>query len=157
MRCVLLIVVAAICVTGCGPAMIEPVEVGDAAPHFRLTSLDDQTVASDELQGEVIVLNFWSTSCVNCIAEIEELKHIHDSGKATVGGVALDENTDRIRDLVDKKGVEYQVLIGDQETFERFDGITIPYTLVLDQSRRIREKFNGPMTEAQFEKVLQGI
>jgi peroxiredoxin len=157
MRCIFPVVAAATLLLGCSSPTIEPVELGDAAPDFLLNNLDAQAVASSALQGDVIVLNFWSTSCANCIAEIEELKHIHDSGKATVVGVALDEDPERIRSLVEAKGVEYQILVGDQETFERFDGFTIPYTLVLDQSRKVRKKFYGPMTEAQFEEVLAGI
>lgn len=155
MKWILPISVALASLAGCGAEPYVPVDLGSAAPSFKLDSVTDSgAIASDSLQGDIVVLNFWSTSCLNCIREIDVLKKIHESGKATVVGIALDEDRSRVQNLVDKKGITYQVLIGDQATFERFDGLSIPYTLVLDRSRTVRKKFHGPMSEAQFEDVL---
>lgn len=158
MRFVLLMVAVVLCLAGCGAEPFVPVDLGAAAPSFKLDSITAKTViTSDSLKGDVVVLNFWSTSCVNCLKEIDELNLIHESGRATVVGIVLDDDPQRVQNLVDKKGIKYQVLQGDQEIFERFDGFSIPYTLVLDRSRTVREKFYGPMTKTQFEDVLAKI
>ncbi|HUG70837.1 MAG TPA: TlpA disulfide reductase family protein [Pirellulaceae bacterium] len=159
MRFVVLIMVAVVlCLAGCGSEPFVPVDLGAAAPKFKLDSITAKTViTSDSLKGDIVVLNFWSTSCVNCLQEIEELKLIHESGRATVVGIVLDDDPQRVQSLVDKKGIKYQVLQGDQEIFERFDGFSIPYTLVLDRAQTVREKFYGPMTQTQFEDVLTKI
>lgn len=158
MRSALPSVAVTLCLAGCGSEPFVPVDLGSSAPSFELDSITASTViASESLKGNVVVLNFWSTSCVNCIREIDELKQIHESGRATVVGIALDDNRQRVLSLVDQRGIKYQVLQGDQEIFERFDGFSIPYTLVLDRSLTVREKFYGPMTQTQFESVLAKI
>jgi len=37
-----------------------------------------------------------------------------------------------VRPFVAEKKLEYPVLIGDDATFRRFGGLSLPYTLVLD-------------------------
>lgn len=158
MRFVPLMVALVLCLAGCGAEPFVPVELGAAAPSFKLDGINSQTaVTSESLKGSVVVLNFWSTSCANCLKEIDELKLIHESGRATVVGIVLDDDPERVQSLVDRKGIKYQVLQGDQELFERFDGFSIPYTLVLDGSQTVRKKFHGPMTRTQFEEVLNNI
>src|SRR4051812_31403584 len=81
-------------VVGCGrkPSLM-PLAVGRPAPSFRLVSVaDGQVIRSDILEGEVAVVNFWSTTCSNCMQEIDDLKEIHASGRAQVIGIALDED-----------------------------------------------------------------
>lgn len=144
---------------GCGCyESSSPVAVGETAPTFALMNVaNGDVVKTESLQGEVVVITFWSTTCTNCIREIDQLKSIHASGSAEVVGIALDEDRDRVLSLVKKKGIQYQVLMGGQDTFTRFDGYTIPYTVVLDGQRTIRNKFYGIMTEKQFEEVLSAI
>jgi len=158
MRSVFLMVAVVLCLAGCGSEPFTPVDVGTAAPAFKLESLTaNRALASESLKGKVVVLNFWSTSCAICVREIDELKQIHESGRATVVGIVLDDDSRRVQNFVDKMGIRYPVLQGDQEIFERFDGFSIPYTLVLDSSQTVREKFYGPMTQTQFEEVLNKI
>ena len=154
MRFISPLLVVMLLLAGCSEPYV-PVDLGSTAPTFKLDSVtEDGAFTLDALEGDIVVLTFWSTSCLNCIREIDVLKSIQESGKATVVGIALDEDRDRVQNLIDKKGINYQVLMGDRETFERFDGLSIPYTLVLDRSRTVLKKFHGPMTEEQFDEVL---
>lgn len=145
--------------SGCSaPQGYAPVHVGEAAPAFELIdAASQQSVSNESLEGEVVVLAFWSTSCANCIREMDELNNIHASARAKVIGIALDDDRERVLRLVEKKGVNYQILMGDQETFERFDGYSIPYTIVIDGNRKVRKKFYGKMTAAQFDGVYNAI
>ena len=89
--------------------------------------------------------------------EIPELNAIHESGKAKVVGIALDEDSARVKSVIQDRGISYPVLLGDQDTFERFDGFSIPYTLVLDQTQVVRKRWFGRMSAKDFDEVLQRI
>ena len=144
---------------GCGTKRISiPLDVGHEVPVLELKNVSGgKTFSVGSLKGDIVVLNFWSTTCGVCMQEIDDLKQIHDSGSAKVIGVALDEDPERVRRVIEKRVVKYPVLLGDQATFERFDGYSIPYTLVLDRSQVVLKKFFGRMSEHDLEEVIKAI
>ena len=149
-----------ILLTGCGLSEEEPavIAIGSEAPDFSLTSLDGTTVKSSSLKGSVVVLNFWATWCQPCMGEIPELKKVAASSQAKVVGIALDqEGMKTIKPFVSSHSINYTVLVGDEAVFQRFNGLGIPYTLVLDRSQRIVKIYRGPTTQEAIEQDLQMI
>jgi hypothetical protein len=53
--------------------------------------------------------------------------------------------------------LNYTVLLGDEEVFQRFNGVGIPYTLVLDRAQRIVKIYRGPVNRGELEKDLASI
>ena len=146
--------------SGCGsPATLPPVEVGDLAPAFSLTEIrSDQRVTNESLKGDdIVLLNFWSTTCLVCMKEIDDLQAIHSDGKAKVVGIVLDGTPEQVKKIVDAKGIEYPVLAGNEEVFTQYDGYSIPYTLVLDSQMTIRKKFFGRMESEEFDRLITTI
>ena len=146
--------------SGCGTSDPDPasVVVGSQAPSFSLASVDGTIVKSSTLKGSVVVLNFWATWCQPCMGEIPELKEFAASSKAKVVGIALDEDgLKAVKPFVANHGINYTVLLGDQDIFQRFNGVGIPYTLVLDPSQRIVKVYRGPTTKAAIEQDLKSI
>jgi peroxiredoxin len=168
MRTLLTIVViclSAVALAGCGSAQAvkpEDVVVGNTIPDFSLETLDGKTVDKDSLKGEVVVLNFWASWCAQCKAEIGELKEVAAANsKAKVVGIALDEaGAETAKPFAESQGINYPVLIGDQEVFQQFNGVGIPYTLVLDRSHRIVKIYRGhagrEALEADLRMIEQG-
>lgn len=136
----------------------EDVVVGKTVPNFSLNSLDGKTLSKSSLKGDVVVLNFWATWCKPCLSEIPELKKIAANSKAKVVGIALDETGwDTVKPFVESQGINYTVLLGDQDIFQQFNGVGIPYTLVLDRSQRIVKIYRGPATGDALEEDLRRI
>lgn len=136
----------------------EDVAVGNVAPTFTLTALDGAKVRSASLKGQPVVLNFWATWCQNCRREIPELKNLASDPKVKVVGIALDEQEpEAVKPFVADHGINYTVLLGDEQTFQRFGGVNIPYTLVLDASGRIAKIYRGVATKEELENDLRAI
>src|SRR5436190_10873581 len=96
--------------------------VGSRAPEFSLKSLEGATVTNSSLEGSIVVLNFWATWCGPCVKEIPDLKEVAASSNARVVGIALDEDGMKaVKPFVDRYGINYTVLLGDQNLFQRFN------------------------------------
>jgi thiol-disulfide isomerase/thioredoxin len=135
----------------------ESVVIGSHSPDFDLTSLDGSRVTSTSLKGEIVVLNFWATFCQPCRAEIPELNSFAASSGARVIGITLDpEGTRAVRQYEKEQNfkLNYTVLLGDEEIFTRFNGVGIPYTLVLDRTQRIVSIYRHPVDKKTLEQDL---
>jgi thiol-disulfide isomerase/thioredoxin len=156
-----LILLSVVVLQGCGSAQAvnpEDVVVGNTIPDFSLTSLEGKTVDKDSLKGEVVVLNFWASWCTPCMAEIPELKELAANSRVRIVGIALDETgLETVKPFVEAHKINYTVAVGSQELFQQFNGVGIPYTLVLDPSQRIVKIYRGPTDRESLEADLKTI
>ena len=158
------ILVSLVALGACGSAQAikpEDVVVGKTIPDFSLTSLEGKTIDKDSLKGEIVVLNFWASWCTPCMSEIPELKEVAANLNAKVLGIALDETgLETVEPFVAAHQINYTVMVGDQELFQQFNGVGIPYTLVLDRYQTIVKVYRGPTDreslEADLKKIQQG-
>lgn len=140
---------------GCGMSAPDVAEIGNITPDFRLTEVNsNNAVSSDSLGGEVVVINFWSTSCVNCLKEIDHLNRLNDVGNVRVIGIALDDDADRVSSTIQARNINYEVAMGTPAVFEQFDGYAIPYTVVIDDAKVVRRMVSGTM---EYEELLETV
>ena len=153
-------VIATAIFSGCSgsPSNPEDVVVGAQSPDFFLQAIDGTALKNSSLKGNVVILNFWATWCQPCLSEIPVLKEIAAGSKAKVVGIALDDDGVKVvKPFVVAHGINYLVLIGNQEVFQQFNGLGIPYTLVLDPAQRIVRIYRGPITKEDIDQVLKSI
>ncbi len=141
---------------GCGGGVAAPLRVGQQAPEFSLPTLDGGELHSSSLHGgEPVILNFWATWCQPCMKEIPELKEMAANPEVHVVGIALDEEGARaVKPFVDHHGLDYTIVLGNQEVFQRFSGFSIPFTLVLDPSWKIVNIHRGPASREDLDADL---
>lgn len=155
------ILLSLVALGACGSAQAinpEDVVVGKTIPDFSLTSLEGKTIDKESLKGEIVVLNFWASWCTPCISEIPELKEVAANSNAKVIGIALDETgLETVKPFVQAHQINYTVMVGDQELFQQFNGVGIPYTLVLDRSQKIVKIYRGPTDRESLEADLKKI
>lgn len=56
-----------------GSAALARIKPGQPAPAYTLTTFDKTKISSDQLRGQVVVLNFWATWCGPCRQELPAL------------------------------------------------------------------------------------
>ena len=157
-ECTLLLVMAALALSGCAGEPTEPFGIGSPAPAFELPTLGGGSLSSETLAGRPVILNFWATWCQPCRKEFPVLNALHQDPRVEVVTIALDEEGERkVAPFVRREGLDYKVLLGDQKTFERFGGFTIPYTLVIDPAQTVVGVYRGPASEENLERDLRRI
>ncbi len=139
-----------------GPAT-PPLAVGHEAPHFDLPAIDGGSWSSRQLLGQPSIVVFWATWCLPCHEEIPLLNSIASSGAARVVSISLDEKgTQAVAPFLLEHPLEYPVLLGDEKVFRRWDGLTIPYTLILDADFVVVGKFRGRLDPAEAWDLVGG-
>jgi cytochrome c biogenesis protein CcmG/thiol:disulfide interchange protein DsbE len=51
-----------------------PIQIGQPAPDFSLTSFDGEQFTLSELKGKVVLINFWASWCKPCEQEASDLE-----------------------------------------------------------------------------------
>ncbi len=156
--CWVLALVCAVGMAGCGSEPAPRLTIGKKIPAFELPSLAGVDVSSGSLDGRIVVLNFWATWCQPCLKEIPELIELAQDDRFEVVGIALDTEGEKVvRPFVERLGMNYTILLGDQGVFQGMGGFSIPYTLVLDSAQQVVNIYRGPATRSDIEKDLEGL
>jgi peroxiredoxin len=137
---------------------------GEEAPSFRFTALDGRQIDSDDLRGQVVVLNFWATWCGPCRLEMPSLQSIHedraDDGVVVLGLSTDGGNTTAVRDFLSEHFISYPVGMADADHQQSFGGINmIPTTFLIDKKGVIRHTITGyaapPVLRVAINRLLE--
>lgn len=130
------------------------------APDWTLMDLDGQPVSSSQFKGKVVVIDFWATWCAPCREEIPgyiALQEKYGKDGLVIVGISLDRGGPaKVIDFAKKFGINYPVVMGNEETVSAFGGFRgIPTTFIIDREGNIRDKKTGSEHKEVFEKRLK--
>ncbi len=140
----LALVLAAIILISFVPLDAAALSAGDKAPLFTSRMLDggDFTL-TDNFGKNVVLLNFWSVYCKDCISRIEALNKINDlyqSRDFKLLGIAGDPPTDRMLRQMKKYAVRmhYPVIL-DPELFiyDSYGVDIVPFAVLIDKDGNV--------------------
>ena len=103
--------------------------VGRAAPSLELDgrpppTLDGQVIELDALRGQVVWLNFWTTTCVPCRTEMPAMQRLADRYRdegLTVVGIDVGEGRESVGAFVEELAVRYPIVLDlDSTIFNRY-------------------------------------
>jgi len=134
---------------------LTPVKARKLAPDFTLKDSHGATVHLSDYRGKVVLLDFWATWCTPCQVEIPWFIEFERSLKGrgfAVLGVSMDEDGwDAVRPYIQKRGMNYRVLLGDEGVAKVYGGLdALPTTLVLDRDGRIAATHTGLSDKREF-------
>jgi peroxiredoxin len=167
-KALLLLAAALATVVACGGRSVQDEGEGEAsmaqvpktAPDFSLPDLDGKTVRLSDSAGKVRLVDFWATWCAPCREEIPGFKELHakykDEGFELIA-ISMDEEGDKVvRPFVEKAGIPYTNLIGNDAVGDAFGGIVgFPSAFLVDRDGKIVSRYVGAVPKRVFEARIR--
>ncbi len=131
--------------------------IGKPAPAFTAPVLGDanKTFSTEEMKGQVWMLNMWASWCAACRDEHPLLVQMHKAGIPLYGLAYKDVEADALT-VLEKMGDPYILSAKDDDGRIGIDyGVYgVPETYVIDKNGIIRYKHIGPITPQDLEDKI---
>lgn len=135
-------------------------QVGDQVPAFSFVTVDGETMTNKDLEGKIVLLNFWATWCGPCVREMPGLNEFvatQSSDDFVVVALAREQNKETIMPFIKKNGYDF-IFVPDvnKEVYSNFADKSIPRNVVLDADGKIIFQLMGyyPEEIKKMEKMI---
>jgi peroxiredoxin len=141
-------------------ASVKPDSQRRDAPDFTLKDADGKTVHLSQYRGKVVLLDFWATWCDPCRLEIPwfiDLQRKNKDRGFEVLGVSMDdEGWEVVKPFMKSVGMNYRVVIGNDETTQLYGGVdSLPSTFLIDRQGKIAAIHIGLASRKVFEDGVE--
>lgn len=113
---------------------------GQPAPAFTFKSEDNKETSLASLRGKPVILEFWATWCLPCVASMPEMAELYqqtkDRGMVLIS-VDEDENAKAAADFLVKKKSTWPNFHDSGDIKKAFSQTALPYTLLIDAQGKI--------------------
>jgi len=122
----------------------------------------DRPLSLRELRGKIVLLDFWTYCCINCMHVIPDLKRLEAkyAGRLVVIGVhsakfTTEKGTDNIRQAVLRYEIEHPVVNDhDFEVWQQYAAQAWPTLVLINPKGRIVGKYSGEGIFDPFDRVI---
>jgi len=119
------------------------------APQAQFIALAGGTFSTADLRGNVVLVNFWATSCVTCVAEmprmVETWKRFAPRGYEMVAVAMSYDHPNAVAEFAQQRALPFRVALDTGGAVARaFGNVSVtPTTYLLDRRGRIVAAYVG--------------
>ncbi|MBI4018519.1 MAG: redoxin domain-containing protein [Candidatus Aenigmarchaeota archaeon] len=136
-----------------------------APPLDAVAWLNTKPLSMAKLRGKVVLVDFWTYSCINCQRTLPYLKQWHEDysrkGLVIIGvhtpEFEFEKDVDNVRQAVKKHGIEYAVAVdSDHKTWNNYRNKWWPRKLLVDKKGAIAYDHAGEGAYSETEgKIVE--
>ena len=128
-------------------------------PDFILSTVDGKKLSNKDLEGKIVVFNFWFTTCGPCITEMPELNKIaekYKDNKSVMFIAPSFEENELIKKFLKRKTFDFKIVTGSKELNKKLGILSYPVTIITDKKGIIKEViYSGENIFEKIDKYLQ--
>ncbi|KGS12781.1 MULTISPECIES: TlpA disulfide reductase family protein [Pseudomonas syringae group] len=126
------------------------------------TDQNGQKVASEQIKGHWLVVNYWAEWCGPCRTEVPQFNALSEQlkdKKVTVLGVNFDNlQGDELKNAANALGIKFTVLAQDPaEQYNLPPSEALPVTYIIDDKGKMREQLLGEQSAATVMQKLNAL
>ena len=131
------------------------------APQVQYTLLDGSRVGSGQLEGKVVLVNFWATSCTTCVAEMPHLVEAHRKfsprGYTTVAVAMSYDPPAYVSEFAETRKLPFGVAIDNTGAIARsFGDVQLtPTSFLIDKRGQVVKRYVGAPDFAALDKLIE--
>ena len=130
------------------------------APDFEMETFDGGTLRLSDLEGKVVVLNFWASWCPPCRWEMpffETMWNEYRDRDVVFVGVAMSDSLEDAKGFAEEAGVTYPIgLDQTNEIVRAYEVYSLPTTFFIDKEGQIQRRLTSAANEALLKVFLRG-
>ncbi len=126
------------------------------APDVTFTSLTGQKITTQDLRGKVVLVKFWATSCVTCIAQmpdtIQNYEDLSPRGFETIAVAMQYDPANYVKNYADTRKLPFPVVIDAQGKLAKaFGDVQLtPTAFLIDKEGHIIKRYLGNYDKTAF-------
>ncbi|MBE0654880.1 MAG: TlpA family protein disulfide reductase [Bacteroidales bacterium] len=123
----------------------SPTGIQEKAPDFSSLTIENTLISSKEMEGRIIVLNFWGTGCSPCIKEMSELNElVEEFHGLDVDFIAVNsDDQSRTGSFLERHPFRYKILCNDKAIQKAFQVQVLPTHVIINQQGFIHARLIG--------------
>lgn len=139
---------------------VEKPQKGFRAPHFRLKTLDGETVDLADNGGKPSFINIWASWCPPCREEMPHIQEAYEKYGDRVNFLMVNltesDDMDQMQEYLASEGYTFPVLLDEKgEVGDRYGVVSIPVTFAVDEQGVIVHKQMGMMSKQQIFDLME--
>jgi peroxiredoxin len=132
-------------------------------PEFELKDINGNAVKLGDYKGKVVVLNFWTTWCKYCVAEMHDFdelsREFNKAGDAVMLGVNVQEDESTVKNYLKSAGLMNLTVLMDKsgEVANTYGVSGYPNTYIINKDGTLYEYIPGATNKETVESLVNKI
>jgi len=134
----------------------------DAARDFTLTDIDGNEFSLSDYLGKVVILDFLSSRCGLCLAEMSHLKTLHQEFGEDVLviisiGVSYVDKVESLKEIREEYGIDWTLAVDTAGVVDKYSVVAIPTLVIIDSDGYKRYRHVGLTEESVLSEEVAAI
>ena len=131
------------------------------APDVTFATITGKQITTSELRGKVVLVKFWATSCVTCVAQmpnnIENFEKYKDKGFDVIAVAMQYDPANYVLNFVETRKIPFTVALDSRGTVAKaFGDVKLtPTAFLIGKNGQIIKRYVGDYDKAEFRATLE--
>ena len=139
-----------------GVALWQLPDDAKTAPDVTFTTLQGERITTEDLRGKVVLVKFWATSCVTCVAQmpdnIKNYNTLKDRGYDTIAVAMQYDPPNYVKNFTESRELPFKVVVdATGELARAFGDVKLtPTAFLIDRQGNIIRRYLGNYDKDSF-------